>query len=189
MARRWASQAPERVLHQNLKDQAGSSQFRKPWLSWPLCEGQRTGDAARLFRCRRWIGGSIVHGVQFVSMQNFQYFESYRSHAQKGRWQQIWFQNNGLDFKSLSITFDFGLSCLLEGLANESFTIDHPICKSLSTSSCIVDALQIMCCLCKTCKRLWSSVCLWIYLDCNTVIYFCCTFEVCKINFIIDSPR
>ena len=129
-----------------------------------------------------WIGGSIMYGVQFVSFHNFQYFTSHRSHAQQGRWKQIRFHKTGLDFKPLSITFDFGLSCLLEGLANESFTIDHHICKLLSTSSCIVDFVQIMCCLCKTCKRLWNYVCLWIYLDCNTVIYFCCACEACHLQ-------
>ena len=31
--------------------------------------------------------------------------------------------------------------------------------------------------------------CLWIYLDCNTVIYFCCTLEVSHFNSLIDSLR
>ena len=39
------------------------------------------------------------------------------------------------------------------------------------------------------CKLVWHPCCLWIYLDCNTVIYFCCTVEVCDFNFLIDLPR
>ena len=33
----------------------------------------------------------------------------------------------------------------------------------------------------KGCRK---SACLWIYLDCNTVIYFCCTLEVSPLQFL-----
>ena len=46
------------------------------------------------------------------------------------------------------------------------------------------------------CRASWTAVltskwhskyaCTWIYLDCNTVIYFCCTIEICMFNFVFD---
>ena len=33
-------------------------------------------------------------------------------------------------------------------------------------------------------KWTWNRCCLWIYLDCNTVIYFRCTFELCIFQFL-----
>ena len=63
-------------------------------------------------------------------------------------------------------------------------TLQAPHCICL-----LLGNMQTLLCACFDVELVRYPYCLWIYLDCNTVIYFCCTLEVCIFNFVIDTPR